>query len=111
MNNELTIPQLEEYLQPLIHFGKLELKLSDTEDGKKIEVFERDEYTYEAENGKIENGGDLTRPLALYTNEKGVIGFIEHTYGAFTTANKEEVIHVANLIGKVIKFDESIKLL
>ena len=99
---ELTLTQLKAYLEPLIHFGTMELKISDSEHGKKIEVFARDEYSYERD-GKTVHDGDLTRPFALIVDKEGVIGFIEHPYSAFTTANKDEVRHVVGLIGfKVI---------
>lgn len=103
MSKELTIDQLRSYLEPIIHFGTMELKFSDSDYGKKIEVFERDEYTYEGDDGKIVDDGDLTRPFALIVDKEGEIGFIEHPYSAFTKANKYDIGHVVGLIGvKVI---------
>lgn len=99
---ELTLAQLKSYLEPLIHFGTMELNILKNEHGKKIEVFERDEYTYEDEDGKIVHDGDLTRPFALIVNKEGVIGFIEHPYSVFTKANKDEVSYVVELIGMKI---------
>ena len=101
---ELTLPQLKAYLQPLIHFGTMELKISDSDHGKKIEVFERDEYSYERD-GETVHGGDLTRPFALVADKKGVIVFTEHPYSAFTTANKDEVRHVVGLIGVKVNLE------
>ena len=100
----LSINELKEYLQPLIHFGEMELKIINRDVGKKIEVFERDDYEYTDHDGEKITGGDLTKPYALITDTGGKIGFIEHPYGAFTRANKKDIIYLLDLIGIVIAF-------
>jgi hypothetical protein len=101
----MTLNELKEYLKPLIHFGTMELKISDN-DGhdRKIEVFERDEYIYERDGDTI-HGGDLTRPFALIVGKDGKIGFIEHPYHAFTSANKDDVVYLIGLIGETVLFE------
>ena len=95
---ELTLAELEEYIEPLIHFGKIEMKVSDIDSGKRIEVFERDEYDIEVE-GKAVESGDLTKPFTLFMNKDAKIGFIEHPYNAFTMANHDDVVYLIDLIG------------
>ncbi|MGG0308216.1 hypothetical protein ABEY43_06180 [Priestia megaterium] len=108
----LTINQLEDYLKKIIMY-KVELKVgADKEDGEVfIEVYARDEY-YPCVKKGVSTGEkktfSLTKPYVIYLNEDSTVGYIEHSFGLFTQANKDMVIHLISLIGAKIKLDEKV---
>ena len=106
--NSYSVEDLKKVLKRYLHiFGECVLDIEEQEDGKKIKVIDRDVYdSYIDANGKeVKDSIDMsTVSLVLYTDKANVINFIEHSYGAFTKANKDSVLFVANLIGKTIIF-------
>lgn len=90
-------------------FGECMLEVKEDEDGKEIRVIDKDVYNIyvDASGNEIEMEEDIdmsTVPLVIYTDKDNVINFIEHKYIAFTKANKDIVLFVVNLIGKVVEF-------
>ncbi|MEM4994769.1 hypothetical protein WKH56_19605 [Priestia sp. SB1] len=106
----LTIDELREYLNKIIMY-KVEFKFDKDEEfnEKIIEVYERDE-DYPCDNkGNItgeKKTYSLTRPYVIYLSESGIILYIEHSFGLFTVANKDAIIHLISLIGTKIEFNE-----
>lgn len=103
----LSLKKLKDYMTSLAHTGEVEVKVSNkTENGWKIDCIEIDEYTVQNKNGEEENRTDMTGLCTLYVRtEDGSVTFIEHPFGTFTEANKEEVIHLVSLIGKKISIE------
>lgn len=108
MMGSYTVEDLKKVLKRRLYiFGECVLEIEEQEDGKKIKVVDKDIYDgyIDAKGKEVKDTIDMsTVPLVLYTNKENVIDFIEHRYGAFTKANKDSVLFVANLIGKTIIF-------
>lgn len=99
---EFTFDEYKEYLSPYPIFDEIEVIVTETDDGYKIKVGDKDicEYNDDSGNKKVE---DMScNVMTMYTDKEGIINFIEHGFGAFTTANKNLVIHTAHFIGKRI---------
>lgn len=90
-------------------FGRLETEIKEKEDGGKtvtfIDVDEADMVL--APEGVEEDEIDTdmsTIVMTIHLNEDNVIKIVEHSFGIFTPANKDQVLLYASLIGKKISF-------
>lgn len=104
-------------------FGELEIEIKDDEDsnGSKIYFYDIDEITtvlrpnedgelIEVELSKEESEKVSSKSViaSIYTNDKNEIVFIDcGNNGFFTTANKDMVLAVGGLIGKVLKIKKN----
>ena len=102
----LTLDQLKDYLNKIIMY-KVEFKFDTDEEFNEtiIEVYERDEgFSYDEKSEK--KTYSLIKFYTLYLNEDNVVGYIDHSHGAFTQANKDAIIHLVSLIGSKIEIEE-----
>lgn len=102
----MNIQQFKETLGQLMHGGELKLDIKQHDDGFKIVLCEYEEMVFiDMETG--EPTGEQTEynlvRLTLYTDNLGVIRFIEHGYGAFTRANAAEATFVISLVGQTVE--------
>lgn len=95
---ELTMTELEHYLKPLI-LDDMILEVKKDEDDIRIDVLDDAPCMIDGQDY-----GTTTRPIVLLLDENGIIGFIEHSYGAFTVMNKDDVKHLIDLIGAKVTF-------
>lgn len=104
----MKIDDLKQYVKPLVFFGEMQIEISEEKDGFKICILDHEEGQILDVNGKVvdPNYSSTLRRATLYTDESGEVNFIEHGMGAFTRANKEHVILLANLIGQTIEVSE-----
>ena len=111
MEEDMTLDEFKIQLKPLIFFGEMKLNISKEDDGFKIEVFDHEEGQLVNLKGEVvePNYSSTTKNATFYTDEKGEINFIEHGMGAFTKANKDKVIYLANFIGEKIEMIEEQK--
>lgn len=98
----LTFEEYKNYLKAYPIFGELELLISKESDGYKIVVFDKEVCEYIDDDGNKNTVDMSNKVVTMYTDKEGMIGFIEHGFGAFTKANKNLVIHTANFVGKQI---------
>lgn len=101
-NHSITFSEYKKHLSPYPIFGDMEVFVSKEKDGYKIIVIDKDICTYTDADGKEQTEDMSHSVVTMYTDEKGVIGFIEHGFQAITKANKDLVIHTAMFIGKQI---------
>lgn len=91
-------------------FGELETEITPNEDGSKTVIF------FDVDEAQVViapegvSMGDIdtrmtTRALTLHLDENDVISLVEHGFGIFTPANKENVLLLASFIGKKIDFN------
>lgn len=99
---QLTFDEYKKYLTAYPIFGELKVKITNVDDGYKIEVRDKDicEYTDSEGNRKVK---DMScNVVTMFTDKEGVINVIKHGFSIFTKVNKDLVIHTANFIGKQI---------
>lgn len=78
---------------PFHVFGKLEYEIDNLKNTIII-----------IDNNNTEDYSDKAEVFYIYYNDDNIINAIDGSYGFITEANRDEVIAVAKLIGKKIKF-------
>lgn len=92
-------------------FGVMKTMVKPNEDGTMTITFIDEasiaDYIYPepGEPAIALNADSSTIMLTIHLNKNNKITIVEHNFGMFTTANKEEVLLMASLIGKNISFD------
>lgn len=99
---QLTFDEYKKYLTAYPIFGELKVKVTNVDDGYKIEVRDKDICEYADSEGNRKVKDMSCNVVTMFTDKEGVINAIEHGFGIFTKANKDLVIHTANFIGKQI---------
>jgi len=99
---QLTFDEYKKYLSAYPTFGEMEVIVTEIEDGYKIKVYDKDIYEYIDVDGNKQTEDMNSEIVTMFTDKEGIIGFIEHGFGAFTKSNKDLVIHTANFIGKKV---------
>ncbi len=99
---QLTFDEYKKYLTAYPIFGELKVKVTNVDDGYKIEVRDKDICEYADSEGNRKVKDMSCNVVTMFTDKEGVINVIEHGFGIFTKVNKDLVIHTANFIGKQI---------
>ena len=99
---QLTFDEYKKYLTPYPIFGELKVKVTNVDDGYKIEVRDKDICEYADREGNQKVKDMSCNVVTMFTDKEGVINAIKHGFGIFTKVNKDLVIHTANFIGKQI---------